>query len=297
MINMKKVPVVLSVVILIAMCTALPGMAETKGFNFEDGKPYVMPGHFGATTEGWDGKVAHYDDNTATTIMYVTDPDAVAPLLPEGFVPTNPAIISVTFVMARGVDYMAGRGYNLVNVNASARFEGKQDKAKGNFALVLWENDFFPIMLGREVLGAAKLYGEIPDAWTRDGRQGFSVSEYGTKLLEGEVWDLRKPTPEEMQAMAERNKGSIWMGWKFIPSCDLRGADVSNATALPSWADPKKILVGKGKITFHEVTWEEAPLSSRVVNKLKELPILEYKGAIVTRGPSELLIHKQRPMK
>jgi hypothetical protein len=282
--------------LVVAMCMASPVMAEVDGFTYEPGKPYVMPGHFGSHTEGWDGKVARYADNTAITISYITDRDAVTPLMPPGFEPTDPAVISVTFVMCRGVDYMGGRGYNLVNVNVSARFEGKRDKEQGNFALVLWENDFFPIMLGREVLGAPKLYADIPDAWMRDGKRGFTASEYGTILLEGEVWDLHQPSEEEMKTLADQPHG-IWMGWKYIPSCDLRGADLSNATALPSSGETKELLVGNGKITFHDVTWEEAPLSFRVVNTLKKLPVVEYKTAVLTRGPSQLLIHKQHPMK
>jgi hypothetical protein len=255
-----------------------------------------MPGHFGTATTGWDGKVAHYEDNTALTIMYLTEREAVAPLLPPGFVPADVPIISVTFVMCRGVDFMAGGGYNLVSINAAARFVGKRDIAEGNFALVLWENNFFPIMLGREVLGAPKLFGEIPDAWMRDGKKGFTVSENGTLLLEGEVWDLRKPTDAELKAMAEQNKGKIWMGWKYIPSCDLRGADVSNATALPAKSDNKEVLVGQGKLMFHEIAWENAPLSYRVVNTLKKLPIVQYQGAVVTRGSNDLLIYQQHPM-
>jgi len=294
--NMKRSLAVLSAVIVVALVAALPVVAESEGFKYEEGKPYVMPGHFGAANQGWNGEVAHYDDNIATTISYVTDRDAVAALLPPGFTPTDPAVVSVTHVMCRGVDFMAGRGYNLVSVNVSARYEGKQDKEQGDFALVLWENDFFPIMLGREVLGAPKLYGEIPDTWSRDGRRGFSVSEYGTLLLEGEVWDLHAPSEAEMKALSER-PGGIWMGWKFIPSPDLRGADVSYPTALPSRGETKEILLGKGKIEFRDVMWEESPLSSRVIKALKKLPIVEYRGATVTRGWNELLIHKQRSMR
>jgi hypothetical protein len=293
--TVKRMFIMLSMAAVVTMSVALPVMAEA--FTYKTGQPYIMPGHFGSHTEGWDGKVAHYEDNTAITISYVTERDAVTPLLPPGFEATAPAVISVNFVMCRGVDYMAGRGYNLVSVNVSARFEGERDKAHGNFALVLWENDFFPIMLGREVLGAPKLYADIPDAWMRDGKRGFNASEYGTLLLEGEVWDLKKLSEEEMRALSEGNTGGIWMGWKYIPSCDLRGADVSNATALPSGGEPREIFVGKGTLTFHEVTWEEAPLSFRAVNTLRKLPVVEYRDAVMTRGSSDLLIHKQHPMK
>ena len=171
------------------------------GFEFEEDQPYIMPAHFGSVTQGWDGKVAHYEDNTALTILYVTERKAVEPLLPPGFTAVDQPVVAVSFVMCRGVDFMAGGGYNLVAVNVSARFEGKRDKAEGNFALVLWENDFMPIVVGREILGAPKLLADIPDAWARDGKRGFTVSENGTMLLEGEVADLQKLSGEASVSM------------------------------------------------------------------------------------------------
>lgn len=263
------------------------------GFQFHQGKPYVMPAHFGAATEGWNGKVAHYEDNTALTVLYTTERDPVSALLPPGFVATDPPVVSVSFVMCRGVDFMAGGGYNLVAVNVSANFEGNRDKLSGNFALVLWENSFAPIVVGREILGAPKLMGEIPDAWMRDGKRGFSVSENGTLLLEGEVSGLQKLPDDGLRELAAQASAGTWMGWKYIPSCDLQGADISTATALPAKATFREAWMGQGTVRFHEVKWENAPLSFRVIRALKELPVVDYQGALLTRLSQDLLIHKQ----
>ena len=103
--------------------------------EFEDGQPYVMPAHFGPSVRGWDGDVAHYEENTGLTILYSTEREALAALLPPGFVPANPPIMAVSCVMCRGVDFMAGGGYNLVAVNASVRFEGDEETVDGNLAL------------------------------------------------------------------------------------------------------------------------------------------------------------------
>ncbi len=271
-------------------------MSKTAGFVFEKGKPYIMPAHFGSATQGWDGERAHYADNTALTVMYATDPDRVSRLLPPGFVVADPAVISVSFVMCRGVDFMAGGGYNLVAVNVAARFEGKKDAEAGTFSLIVWENDFFPIVLGREVLGVPKLFGEIPDMWMRDARKGFSVSEYGTLLLEGELWDLNQLDDEGLKGVQAEVDSQLWMGWKHVPSCDLRGADVSAATALPAKTEIKEAWMGQGRIAFHETIWERAPLSYRAVNALAELPVEQSLGAILTRGWQDLLIAQQHSM-
>ena len=271
-------------------------MGERKGFVFEPNQPYSMPAHFGSPTRGWDGQAAHYADNTATTILYLTDAGKAAALLPPGFVVADPPVVSVTHVMCRGVAFMAGGGYNLVAVNVAARFEGRRDRAEGNFALVLWENEFMPILLGREVLGAPKLLAEIPDLWVREDHRGFAVSESGSLLLEGEAWDLRELTADERAGLAAQAQGKVWMGWKYIPSCDLRGADVSFATALPARSEMTQAWMGQGTVTFHSPTWERAPLSAQVVGALAQLPVVQSLGAVVTRGSQDLLISEQRPL-
>lgn len=267
------------------------------GFILKKEKPYVMPAHFGPTVEGWDGKVAHYEDNTSITVMYTTDKKAVSRYLPPGFKPTNPPVMSVSFVMCRGVDFMAGGGYNLVAVNVSVDFKGQDGKVPGNFALILWENSFLPIMVGREVLGAPKLMAEIPDAWMRGEERGFTVSEGGTLLLEGAVNNLQRVSDEELGLINLQAGSGIWMGWKYIPSCDMKTADVSNATALPAKTDLKEAWLGNGDILFHEVAWEKAPMSARAVNAIKQLPVVEMQRAIITRGSQDLLIHKQHVLK
>jgi acetoacetate decarboxylase len=269
-------------------------MEKTMGFKFEKGQPYIMPAHFGPATQGWDGKVAHYEDNTAIAILYTTERKAISALLPPGFVATDPPLVSVNFVMCRGVNFMAGGGYNLVAINVSVDFEGKKDKLSGNFALVLWENSFAPIVVGREVLGAPKLMAEIPDAWIRDGKRGFSISENGALLLEGEVSNLQKLSDDALKELAAQAAAATWMSWKYVPSCDLRGADISTATALPAKAVFREAWMGQGQVNFHSVQWEHAPLSYRIINALKELPIVDYQGAVLTRLSQDLLIHQQR---
>ena len=263
------------------------------GFEFEDGKPYVMPAHFGPSVEGWNGKVAHYADNTAMTIMYQTQKEAVSKFLPPGFKPPDEPLISVSFVMCRGVDFMAGGGYNLVAVNVSADFEGQHDKVSGDFSLIVWENHFLPIVVGREVLGVPKLMAQIPDAWTREGKKGFMVSEDGNLLLEAEVGDLRSASVDELAGINQKSQDGAWMGWKYIPSCDLKTADVSSATILPAKTEITEAWIGTGIVIFHEVEWKKSPLSARAVKALSRLPVLEYMGAIITRGSQDLLIHQQ----
>jgi len=61
------------------------------------------------------------------------------------------------------IEWLAGRGYNILGVTFPAVFKGKEDTARGPFLTVLWENLADPIITGREELGFSKIYCELPE--------------------------------------------------------------------------------------------------------------------------------------
>jgi acetoacetate decarboxylase len=141
-------------------------------YKFE-AKPYFQPAHFGP----WPIEpVLHYGDLTSMFISYITDKDAVASMLPPGFEPSDVPTVSVWAQYCQEVSFLAGFGYNIVGVNFGAVWNGKKETRTGAFSAVLWENDFYPIMYGREHLGAPKLWGDIPDVQVnKDGDAGGRV--------------------------------------------------------------------------------------------------------------------------
>ncbi len=168
----------------------------------------------------------------------------------------------------------------MVDIDASVIYEGKKDKAEGSFGLVLWMDKFFPILLGRELLGAAKLMGEVPDAKLFNKQASFFAAEDGTRLLEAKLWDFKEKTQEEIAQMVKNSEGKCWLGWKHFPAVDLNGPDISYATYLPTENVIKQAWSAKGEFQFFkDIPWERAPLSSNVVNILSKLPILEYLDA------------------
>ena len=94
-------------------------------------------------------------------------------------VPDDP-LVMVTCCMCRGITEMAGTGYNLVSVSVAARYEGVVDKFDGDLSLVIWENKFPPVAMGREFLGYPKLVVEIDDPWMGEDCWGWRVSEMGS---------------------------------------------------------------------------------------------------------------------
>ena len=223
-------------------------------------------------------------------INYVTDKDALASMLPPGFEPTDVPTVNVWAQYCRDVSFLAGFGYNIVGVNFAAVWQGKKDTRTGELSAVLWENDFLPIMFGREHLGAPKLWADIPDAQILKGNgRHFLCSEKGSLLVEGFVTDL-EPLPAEALAMfdAEAKNGN-WFCWKYISHAGQKKADLSLPTSMHYQCKLKEGWSAKGTHKFHTPKWEEAPLSAHIMAGLSKLKVKEYVGAVITRGENDLL--------
>lgn len=112
------------------------------------------------------------------------------------------------FNCLRDIPWLAGRGYNILSVLLPVRFASESGTSvDGLFQAVLWENLGDSIITGREQLGHAKLYAQLPDPEQHDHRTAFSASWDGFTFSELElsceqVADLRQV--EEMKTVAVR---------------------------------------------------------------------------------------------
>jgi acetoacetate decarboxylase len=256
-------------------------------YAFQPGLGYLMPTNFGPAPAQ---NVAHYGDVTTYTILYSTEKDALATLLPEPFEPHDDPLVTVYCQVCRDVDFMAGRGYNIVGVNLAAVFNGKKDYIAGNYAVVLWENDTFPIITGRELLGAPKLFADIPDPQQEGSKWSFHCSLYGTRLVAGEIINA-VPLDDATRGQIEQTaRGSVWMGWKYIPKADWNGPDVSFPTVIPATPTITAAWFGQGSHKFFDATWESAPTSFLVMQGLRTLVLKEYRAGVITKGTTDLLV-------
>ena len=239
--------------------------------------PYTMwdPWH------GVKDRYTVFGENTRHSITYRTDRDALQALLPPGFTATEEARLSVNYTMSRQIDKMAGGGYNLVGIDVDVVYQGKRDRAEGSYGLVVWMDKFIPVVVGREILGAAKLLAQVPEMTRYDGIRRFHLSEEGTRLIEGAVWDLKEMGRAEIVAREKAGQGKAWMGYKYVPRADLSGPDAAYATWLPVRRTVKKAWHATGEVRFLEAGWEQAPMSWGILSALRQLPILEYCGAHV----------------
>jgi len=256
----------------------------------KDGK-YLMPANFGQW-ENWDK--AHYTSIQQISVSYITDKDKLAKLLPKPMEPADVPLVNYNLQICSGCDFLAGRGYNLISVNFGAVFKGKKDYVEGAYAAMLWENDTYPILLGREHFGAPKIYGEIPDPAFDKDVWSFSCSEYGTRLVDGEIKNLKAVSDADCRQMSVAGAAGNWLCWRMLPGIGWKGAEVSYATVVKSQPEYHKGWVGEGRIQLHSVTFKQAPISWKIIKGLKSLPVKEYLPATLTELSNDLLVKPTR---
>jgi 3-hydroxyacyl-CoA dehydrogenase len=264
-------------------------------FKFSPHERYMMPAHFGPMPQG-EKSSGWYHDVTMMVVPYLTDRDKLAAMLPHPFEVGERPIITVVYACSKDVDWLAGRGYNLVAVTVSAVFKGENEQLEGQYSLVWWENLADAILSGRELTGIPKIFADIPDHSVTDGLWQTNVSHFGNDILDMSINHLRVPTAEEMAAAQEAQEGKDHpMGWRYLPRVGGFGAAISQPTTFPSESVYTGAWIGEGKIDWKHLTWEQNPTQCHIVNALADLPVLEYLPAMVTTGSTNLFVPERMP--
>ncbi|MCO4811400.1 MAG: acetoacetate decarboxylase family protein [Gammaproteobacteria bacterium] len=264
-------------------------------FEFDPRAKYLMPAHFGVPEmpkppSGW------YRDVTTMNVQYLTDRERLQALLPHPFKVAEEALVTVTYAQSRDIDWLAGRGYNLISVNAAVVFEGDQEQLEGSFTLVVWENLADPILSGRELTGIPKIFADIDDHTVTDEEWRCGASHFGSAIVDLSIRNLTVPTAEQVAAaQAEQESKDNPMAWRYIPAVGGFGAAISEPTIYPSKNVITDAQIGEGRIEWHRLTWEQNPTQFHIVNKLADLPVLEYRPAIVTKGSTNLFLPERWP--
>ena len=256
-------------------------------FTFDPNAEYHMPAFFGPRP----GSVATRRYNNVTNIMvcYLTDPELLAKYIPAPFVVAEVPMITVTYTCAKEVDWLAGRGYNMVGVNAAVKFLGEEDQLEGYLTLVMWENLADPILTGREIKGVPKVYADIPDHQVIKGEWQANASHFSNRILEIKAGNLTALSAaqiaENKKSMAGKDHS---MGWKYIPNSNGVGAALSNPVLFPTEAEISEFWVGSGEVNWEHLTWEQNPTQFHIVNALADLPNLGYVFTAVSKGSTVL---------
>lgn len=260
-------------------------------YHFEPSEPYRMPTHFGPATgprRGPDGRRFACQDTpktTAISISFLSRAEQLSALLPPGFSLGAEPVVTVTASYMKEIEWLAGRGYNMLGVYIPAVFHGKTGPVAGSFLTVLWENLTEPIITGRDELGFSKIFADLPDPVIRDGRTHCSARWDGFTFLELSVGQLEPLGAGQPAANASLAKSAGTLHYKYIPRTGEPGRADAQYAVLTPLAVPNRVVKaiwrGEGKLNFRRARWEDMPTQYMIVNALESLEIVEYRGATV----------------
>ena len=230
--------------------------------------------------------------NLVLSATVLTDELLLSELLPPDCTLQGEPTLTLTMTFMSNIGWLAGRGYSILSVGFPIAHHSKaRGELTGNFTPVLWENLADPILTGREELGFAKIYADMPPPVILGDRYSARALWQGFQFFEMELGDLADSP--------ERPAPSGSFHYKFIPRTGALGdADC----AYLEYASPNRSATGysgmrivrrstgKGSFRFHRARWEDVPFQYPIINALADLPIREMRAASVTCQAAEGLV-------
>jgi acetoacetate decarboxylase len=270
----------------LAVLTTLRGV-----FRFSPDTSYLMPAHFGgAPLSSWT-----YGRVTSVGVSYRTDHAALSKYVPECFEIPDP-VLEVGYAMNRGVEWMAGGGYNLVAVNVPVEYRHASERITGSYALVVWESKATPILGGREQTGIPKIFADVADLHEIGDRVFGNVSFEGSTFMRVDARKTEALTATELADFNRRSGHLNWFGWRYIPNTGQPGAALNHPTLYPIDYDYTAAWRADATVTWHLQTWEQNPTQAHIIEALGRLPIEEYVGCLVNVGSQVIRVDTAREL-
>lgn len=261
----------------------------------DDTARYRMPVVFGPTAgprQRPEGGSYDYRDAPRTTaaISFLTRWDALLGLMPPHCGPHGDPVVTVEHVELRALEWLAGRSYSLLSVKFPVAYSGPGESLHGAFLPVLWENRAEPILSGREELGFAKLFCELPPPRILDDRRHYAATWDGHGFIRMDFEQLEEgPPPGPPPA----DFGGV-LHHRYFPAVSDKGVtEIEQMVLTPAGGAPvryERVLRGQGRVTFVKSSWEQLPTMFHIVNRLADLPVVEWRSASIveSRGTKDL---------
>ncbi len=138
-------------------------------YTFEPNQMYRMPTHFGPATgprRGPEGRKFLCQGNPRSTglrVSFLSNAKQLEALLPPGFTLHGDPIVTISASYMKEIEWLAGRGYNVLGVTVPAKFNGQNDQVVGPFLKVVWDYLADQIINVSEELGFSKKFFELPE--------------------------------------------------------------------------------------------------------------------------------------
>lgn len=271
-------------------------------YQFQENRFYRMPTHFGPSLgprQGLSGQAPFNLKVSKDLIIQATfsaDSSQLDKLLPPGFSLRCPHVVNLSFSYSKNIEWLAGRGYNTFGISVPVTYKGKQDTVDGDLLLVLWENMADPIITGREDLGFAKVYCDLPEPQFLGDKVICRASWDGCQFATLQLTGLEEIALEDLPE-SEPSEGVLH--YKYIPKTSAPGeAEVEYPVLSPmSSIDStvKLVKVAENAIcSFRHSTWEELPTLVHIVNALSELKLGDCTGATLMKSQGGANFSDQR---
>ncbi|NYB51783.1 MAG: acetoacetate decarboxylase family protein [Methanobacteriaceae archaeon] len=254
-------------------------------FQTQEGYTYLMPAHFGGGEFDPEAKLTQ--KATALSISYETNQKLLENYIPEGFELRAPEI-QVVFNRFTEINWMHGGYYNLIDVSAPVRFNGKKEQVDGNYSLVVWENNTTPILGGREQTGIPKIYADIEDLHILKPHYSTTASYAGNTFLNINFEATDEITGEELEQYKAQFSSLNTIGWRYIPKVGVPGAELSQFILYPQGMEMETAQRGNASLKWTEMTPMQNPAQSHIINSLAALPIKKITNAMFSEGKAIL---------
>lgn len=262
-------------------------------FQFEENKTYRMPPFFGGPDFHKTFEV-RVENTFLMNYTIKTDGKKLQDYLPEGF-ELEKQEYNITFLQLGQTDFMFGQGYNIIQIDIPAKFNGKKDHISGKFPLIIWENNTKPIIGGREECGQPKTYADIQDIHIKDGEYFTNASYFGNTFLKLSANNVKPVDQATLQNIKDISKISNIFGWRYIPKVGLPGADISQPILYPQGNEVSGVWIGDANFEwiklddrYHYISAStgmiDHPSQYEAIRQLSELPIYEVDPVVLITG-------------
>jgi len=245
---------------------------------------YQMPVAFGPSV--LPAQTA-YTDVEIVSISWHTERGAVSALVPSGLELPDSPVVTLSRMSYSGVDYLGGRPYEELTVGISVSYAGTGRPVRGQTMPVVWIDDGLALIVGRELLGYAKLPAVIPAVERHGDGLEYSVYEYDAPLLRGSVNGLERLDDPALARLRRATQRTTVFGWKYVPALG-GGADAEYLTQIALSFDVVEGWSGHGDFTWECPDDRAAPFSARIAETMSAVPVVGMRPAFVGHGPGRL---------
>jgi len=245
-------------------------------------KLYRMPTAFGPAIgprqapEGMAFDSGTSPEKLCAYISFRTQGELLEGILPDGFALRGTPAVTFEFSYLTGIDWLAGRGYNMLTMRIPVSYRHEDALVEGYFQPVVWENLTEPIISGREELGWSKIFADLPPPDESADRMVFRAEWMGFKFLELCLSDFRPADSSGLNTSPVLHR-------KYIPATQAWGtADVDYVTMTPAGGGRARLVKAasaQARLSVFQPRWEDMPTQHACVSFLAALPILEYTAA------------------